>query len=113
MWRGAQAEDASEEIINDVAYVPDASGFRIELPDGVSSQVRFRRDSGRKSGFVAEWRIANRSFPTPPNHALAKCVPRVSQYFSKSHTPIDPSPEALAMHQSFQGAFNVCCRRFK
>ena len=99
--------EAPEEVVKGVAYVPDSSGFKVQLPDGVSSQLRFARDASAASGFVTEWRVANRSFALPPKHSLEKCTLRVLSYFAKPHTSIDPDEDALAMHQSFQGAYNV------
>ena len=43
----------------------------------------------------------------PEEHTLAKCVPRVATYFDKIHQELPPTDEALALHQSYQGAFNV------
>ena len=35
--------DAEEEVVEGKTYVPDAEGFKVTLPDGVSTQVRFWR----------------------------------------------------------------------
>ena len=95
------------EIVDGKVYVPDAVGFQVTLPDTVETQVRFRRDESAPTGFRAEWKVANRTFPMPAAHSLDTCVPRVTKYFEKPHKEIYPSDEALALHQSYQGAFNV------
>ena len=92
---------------NGKAYVPNAAGFHVKLPDGVDTQVRFYRNPAAPSGFTREWLVANRAFPTPETHLLEKCVPRVTEYFKQPHTAIDPDDDALALHQSYQAAFNV------
>jgi len=102
-----EAPAAECEQIGGKVYVPDAEGFEVKLPDGVATQVRFRRAPNMPNGFRAEWRTANRSFPMPPEHTLEVCVPRVTAYFAQPHLELKPSEEALAMHQSYQGAFNV------
>ena len=95
------------ETIDGKTYIPDASGFKVKLPDGVSTQVRFRRDPQAPTGFRAQWLVSNRSFPMPLEHSLETCVPRVCEYFNTPHTPLNPTEDALALHQSYQAGYNV------
>ena len=103
---GAEAE-TEEMVVHGKVYVPDDEGFRVVLPDRVPTQVRFRKDPRSTTGFRAEWRTANRSFPMPAPHSLATCVPRVTKYFGEAHKILPPTEDALALHASYQGAFNV------
>ncbi|CAK0820661.1 unnamed protein product [Prorocentrum cordatum] len=107
--RPREDDAASSETVDGKVYVPDAEGFSVTLPDGVQTQVRFQRDASAPTGFRPEWLVANRSFPMPAHHSLETCVPRVTTYFEKPHVVLEPTVEALALHQSYQGAFNVMC----
>ena len=88
-------------------FVPDAEGFEVVLPDRVATQARFFRDPAVPTGLRAEWRVANRSFPTPEAQSIKTCVPRVTAYFETPHTILPPTKEPSALHQSHQGAFSV------
>lgn len=109
LWPKIRCEEdqPESETVDGKTYVPDASGFKVVLPDDVATQVRFRRDPRAPTGFRAEWVVSNRSFPMPPQHSLDTCVPRVCEYFRTPHTALDPSEDALALHQSYQAAYNV------
>ena len=101
-------DDAGPIEISPGLFVPDASGYHVDLPDGVPTQLRFVRDPSVPSGFTTEWRVANRTFPTPLAHQLEVCVPRVTGYFAKAHMRIDPDADALALHQSYQASGADC-----
>ena len=109
---GSSADPAPDELVHgetDNQFSPDAAGFIVTLPDGTASCVRFRRKVDAPSGFVPEWRISNRSFPPPETHSIKDAVDRVNDYYLQAHRDIPFSVEALKLHQSYQGAFNVAC----
>jgi hypothetical protein len=97
------SQDTSDE------YVPDAEGYEVVLPDGIHSQVRFRRDPEHPKGYAPEWRISNRNFETPKEDDLESAVQRVCHYFEKSHAVIPFTDDAIKLHQSYQAGFNVKC----
>ncbi|CAK0860829.1 unnamed protein product [Prorocentrum cordatum] len=101
--RPREDDAASSETVDGKVYVPDAEGFSVTLPDGVQTQVRFQRDASAPTGFRPEWLVADRSFPMPAHHSLETCVPRVTTYFEKPHVVLEPTVEALALHQSIAG----------
>lgn len=88
-------------------YLPSSAGYPVRLLDGNMSRLRFRRDPRVPSGFTAEWRVANRAFPVPPEFQLEAAVLRVTEYFSVPHMKLDLTPEAQQMHMSYQGGLNV------
>ena len=53
------------------------------------SRLRFRRDAAEATGFVPEWRVANRSFAIPPEFELAPAVKRVTDYFGTPHMNLE------------------------
>lgn len=97
------------EMLDGITYFPDAEGFKVTLPDGVCSQVRFKLapDGQQVSGFEAEWQISNRDFPTPPQHDLKTCCNRLFTYFAKPHMKLSLAADAKALFQSFMGSYNV------
>ncbi|CAL1166838.1 unnamed protein product [Cladocopium goreaui] len=71
------------------------------------SRLRFRRDAGEATGFMPEWRVANRSFTVPPEFALGSAVKRVTDYFASPHMNLEFSEDAAQWHTSYQGGLNV------
>ena len=71
------------------------------------SRLRFRRDAGEATGFMPEWRVANRSFTVPPEFALGSAVKRVTDYFASPHMNLEFSEDAARWHVSHQGGLNV------
>ena len=110
-WERANPDPSAVggEVVGEATYLPDAHGFKVKLPDGVDSQVRFRLApaTDKPSGFEAEWRISNRDFPTPAAHNLQICAARVFKYFDKPHMKIGMAVAAKAAFQSYMGAYNV------
>ncbi|CAE7777107.1 unnamed protein product [Symbiodinium microadriaticum] len=88
-------------------FVPHADGYPITLKDGISSRLRFRKDPSEPTGFQAEWRVANRSFPIPEGFTLGPAVARVTTYFHEPHMTLEFDDEARAFHLSYQGGLNV------
>ena len=88
-------------------YLPSSAGYPVRLLDGNMSRLRFRRDPRVPSGFTAEWRVANRAFPVPPEFLFEAAVLRVTEYFSVPHMKLDLTPEAQQTHMSYQGGLNV------
>ena len=75
--------------------------------DGKMGRLRFKRAEEAASGFRAEWRAANRSFPVPSACSLPKAVGRVTEYFSEPHQTLTLTTDAEEWHLSYQGAMNV------
>ena len=96
-----------DEHEQDCDFVPNASGYHVTLADGVSTQLRFRRDADEKSGYEAEWLISNRDFAVPPAHSLQRAVTRIVDYFANPHQVIDFTPKAKKLMKSYQASFNV------
>ena len=94
---------------NAADYVPDVHGYVVVLPDGTDSRVRFHKYAADPTGFIPEWRVANRDFPNPEKYSLKAAVERVCTYFVKPQTKIPFTEDALKLHQSYQGSFNVKC----
>ena len=88
-------------------FVPHEDGYPITLKDGISSRLRFRKDPSEPTGFQAEWRVANRSFPIPEGFTLGPAVARVTTYFHEPHMTLEFDDEARAFHLSYQGGLNV------
>ena len=70
-------------------FVPSEEGYPVRLLDGIMSRLRFRRDAGEATGFMPEWRVANRSFTVPPEFALGPAVKRVTDYFASPHMTLE------------------------
>ena len=88
-------------------FVPSEEGYPVRLLDGIMSRIRFRRDAGEATGFMPEWRVANRSFTVPPEFALGSAVKRVTDYFASPHMNLEFSEDAAQWHTSYQGGLNV------
>jgi hypothetical protein len=88
-------------------FVPSEEGYPVRLLDGIMSRLRFRRDAGEATGFMPEWRVANRSFTVPPEFALGPAVKRVTDYFASPHMNLEFSEDAAQWHTSYQGGLNV------
>ncbi|CAK0858559.1 unnamed protein product [Prorocentrum cordatum] len=102
---GLPALDAAAEV--EERFRPNANGYVVTLPDGVETRVRFRLASDATLGFEAEWRIANRSFPTPAAHELQKCCARALAYFNEPHRVLTLTDRADVAFRSYTGCFNV------
>ena len=96
---------ATQDFAGD--FLPSEEGWPVRLLDGVMSRMRYRRDPSEMTGYAAEWRVANRSFPVVEAYALEPAVKRVTDYFSTPHMTIGLTEEATKWHQSFQGGLNV------
>ena len=95
----------------DAQYVPNEVGYEVVLPDETVSRVRFHRDEASPNGFKPEWRISNRSFTPDEKYNLKDAVNRLNDYFKDSHKEIAFTADAVKLHESYMGGFNVQCHR--
>ena len=99
------AVQPTQDFVGD--FLPSEEGYPVRLLDGKMSRLRFRRDPLQPTGFLPEWRVANRSFPVPNSFSLESAVRRVTSYFSNPQETLEFTPEATQWHMSFQGGLNV------
>ena len=85
-------------------HLPDAEGYKILLPDGVESRIRWEV-SGDET--VVHIRVGNRDFPFPPAHCLSAASRRVLNSFKTPNQRLVLSPEAMETARSIGTLFQV------
>jgi hypothetical protein len=103
---GQERCDSDDDNEEDAHFVPDASGYRVELADGTPSRLRFRRVADRA---VPEFRVPNRDLPLPEQWRENVVVQRLTTYFDKPHMQIPMSAAAQLTLQGLSTAFTVQC----
>ncbi|CAK0813141.1 unnamed protein product [Prorocentrum cordatum] len=103
--------ESDDEGDADDAFDPDASGYMIELVDGTSSRLRFRKRHGERGevAWVADYRVANRAVPIPEDMTMKRRAERVLEYFSAPHAVIPWTEDALLAHKGLCVCFNAEC----
>ena len=88
-------EDALEEA-RGVVFMPDAAGYDMKFPDGVSSRWRYRIEPGDSKVAIMECRVGNRDIPLPQQHDVRAGAKSVLEFFGP-HTRLvfDASAQRL------------------
>ena len=88
----------------DVSFHPDEDGYLFTLPDGVESRLRYRMGGGSA---VAQFRVANRDFPTPQSHCLKTAARRVLLRFKQPNRRLVRDADATRAFTSLATLYNV------
>ena len=95
-----------EAVFSEDGFFPHAVGWKYLLPDGVSTQIRFRRGADGEA-CVPEWSMAVREIAVPDEFRLDQAAKRLVNTFAADHRQLKFSSEAKKLFKSYQAYFNI------
>lgn len=95
-----------EAVFSEDGFFPHAIGWKYLLPDGVSTQIRFRRGADGEA-CVPEWSMAVREIAVPDEFRLDQAAKRLVNTFAADHRQLKFSSEAKKIFKSYQAYFNI------